>query len=329
MRLLLLAPSMVTQRRLLISALIALPFALALACDKVPLLAPTGTVITLLPVTTSVSLNSEVDIIATVIENGTTASTGGGTNITPTNRTGAGTPVQNGTVITFTTTLGRIEPSEARTHNGQVTVKLITSGASGTANITAFSGGASASIPLQVGTAAVGRIIVTTNPQTLVSSGGTATVIAAVTDTGGSAIGGVPVTFSTDKGSVTPSTAITDVNGVATATLTTNGTAKVTATAGTQSNTATVTVNARTLASFAAAPTSTSAGVPVAFTVTPATGVNLSNVRVDFGDGSSGSTGPISAATTLPHAYGGSGFFTATATDRKGKRLNSSQLGNS
>src|ERR1700754_3780190 len=111
MRLLLLALSMVTQRRLLIS-LVALPFALALACDKVPLLAPTGTRINLFPVTTTVSLNSEVQIIATVIEDGTPASTGGGSTATPTSTAGAGTPVQNGTVITFTTTLGRIEPSE-------------------------------------------------------------------------------------------------------------------------------------------------------------------------------------------------------------------------
>ena len=50
-------------------SLVVLPFALVAACDKVPLLAPTGSVITLLPVTTSVSLNSEVTIIATVIEN--------------------------------------------------------------------------------------------------------------------------------------------------------------------------------------------------------------------------------------------------------------------
>ena len=51
-------------------ALVVLPFALLAACDKVPLLAPTGSVITLLPVTTTVSLNSEVTIVATVIENG-------------------------------------------------------------------------------------------------------------------------------------------------------------------------------------------------------------------------------------------------------------------
>src|SRR6187402_2591556 len=101
MRLLSLASHMVTQRTSLL-ALLALPLALVAACDKVPLLAPT--------------------ISATVIENGQAAGptgTGSGTGTGTTTRTGAGTPVQNGTLITFTTTIGRIEPAEARTHNGQ------------------------------------------------------------------------------------------------------------------------------------------------------------------------------------------------------------------
>src|SRR4029077_806744 len=165
MRLLLLASPMVTQRRVLLFALIAVPFAIAVGCDKVPLLAPTGSVISLIPTTTTVSLNSEVTIIATVIENGQSSSstgTGSGGGIGTTSRSGAGPPVQNGTLITFTTTLGRIEPSEARTHNGQVSVKLISGGSSGTATVTAFSGGASASTQLKLGTAAAGRVSVTT-----------------------------------------------------------------------------------------------------------------------------------------------------------------------
>ena len=310
---------MVTQRRAWL-ALIVLPFALVLACDKVPLLAPTGTVISLLPQTTSVSLNSEVTIIATAIENGgQVASPGTGTG-TITTRTGAGTPVHNGTLITFTTTLGRIEPSEARTHNGSVSVRLITGGASGTATITAFSGGASASTNLRVGTAAAGRISVTTSPQSLGASGGTATVFATVTDEGGSPIGGVPVTFSTDRGSVSPGTAPTDANGVATATLTTNGTAKVTATAGAQSGTATVNVNARALASFTVTPATAPAGTAVTFTVTPAANANVSNVRIDFDDGEVRDLGPITAAQPVPKVYNSTGTFTAraTATDATG-----------
>ena len=87
---------MVTHRTSLL-ALLALPLALVAACDKVPLLAPTGSTINLFAATTTVSLNSQVDIIATVIENGSApAGTGTGigtpTGTTTTSRTGAGTP---------------------------------------------------------------------------------------------------------------------------------------------------------------------------------------------------------------------------------------------
>jgi PKD repeat protein len=308
---------MVTHRTPVL-ALLALPLALAVGCDKVPLLAPTGSVITLLPATTTVSLNSEVTIVATVIENGSAPAgtgTGTGTGTTGTSRSGAGTPVQNGTLITFTTTIGRIEPAEARTHNGQVTVKLITAGTSGTATITAYSGGASAQITnLKIGTAAAKTVSVTTTPQSLGVTGGTVQVVATVVDEGGSPIGGVPVTFSTDKGSISPSTATTDSSGNATATLTTTATAKITAAVGSLIGTATVTVNARGLTSFTASPTAASAGVPITFTVTPASGANISNVHVDFGDGDSRDLGAIGGPTPVSHTYNRTGNYTASAT---------------
>jgi len=317
---------MVAHRRVPVLAAVlctALVFSLVGACDKVPLLAPTGSIITLLPQTTTVSLNSSISIIATVIENGTApAGTGTGTGTgtggsTPSARPGNGTPVQNGTVITFTTTLGRIEPSEARTHNGQVSVQLLTGGTSGIAHITAYSGGASSSVDLKVGTAAVKTVTVTTIPQSLGASGGSVQVIATVTDDGGAALGGVPVTFATDKGSISPSTVNTDTSGQAVATLTTIATAKVTATAGTVSSTAvTVNVNTRSLSGFGTTTPNPSAGTPVTFTVTPASGANIVNVRVDFGDGFGTDLGPIQAATTTTHAYNSAGIFTATATAR-------------
>ena len=310
---------MVAHRRTVLAclAVLLLPFALIAGCDKVPLLAPTGSVITLLASTTTASLNSEVSIIATVIENGQASGAGSGTGTTT--RTGAGTPVQNGTLITFTTTIGRIEPSEARTHNGQVTVKLVTGSASGTATVTAYSGGASASInTLKIGTAAAKTVSVTTTPQSLGFSGGTTQVTATVTDEGGSPIGGVPVTFATDKGSITPSTVTTDSNGTASATLTTTATAKITATVGALTGTSTVTVNARSLTSFSANPSSASAGAPITFTVTPAAGANVSNVHVDFGDGAGTDLGAIGGPTTVPHTYNSSGSYTATATSRDG-----------
>ena len=321
---------MVAQRSagIALVSLLALPFALISACDKVPLLAPTGSVITLLAGTTTVSLNSEITIIATVIENGTAPAgtgTGTGTGTTTTTRTGAGTPVQNGTLISFTTTLGRIEPSEARTHNGQVSVRFISGSASGTATITAYSGGASAQLTnLKVGTAAAGRVLVTTTPQTLGSSGGSVQVTASVTDEGGNPLSGIPVSFATDRGSLSPSTATTDASGNATVTLTTTtGPAKVTATAGAQKGEATVTVSARGLSGFTASPAAASAGVPITFTVTPAAataGANITNVRVDFGDGTGQNLGAISGPSTVSHAYTRTGSFTptATATDASG-----------
>src|SRR5215471_5547465 len=126
MRLLLLAPFMVTQRQsvaVLCSAVLAF-IALIASCSKVPLLAPTGSVINLYPQTNSVSLNSRVTIAATVIEQGV-ASSGSGSGGT-TSRVGAGTPVHNGTHVTFTTTLGTIQPSDAVTENGATTVTYIT-----------------------------------------------------------------------------------------------------------------------------------------------------------------------------------------------------------
>ena len=124
----------------------------------------------------------------------------------------------------------------------------------------------------------------------------------------------MPVTFSTDKGSISPSTVTTDNSGNASATLTTTATAKITAAVGALSGTATVTVTARGLTSFAASPSSTNAGVPVTFTVTPSSGANISNVHIDFGDGGFQDLGAIGAATSVSHAYNRSGTYNATAT---------------
>jgi len=94
-------------------------------CTRVPLTAPTKSTIALFASGSSVPANGSVDLIATVTEE-------------------AGTPVQNGTLVSFTTTLGHLQPTEARTTNGQATVKLVADGVSGTATVSAFSGGATA-----------------------------------------------------------------------------------------------------------------------------------------------------------------------------------------
>jgi hypothetical protein len=298
----------------------------AAACDKVPLLAPTGSVISLFAATNTVPLNSEIEIIANVIENGVTSTpstTGGTPTATPssTSTAGAGTPVQNGTLVSFTTTLGRIEPSEARTNNGQVRVKLITGNQSGTATITAFSGGASGKLEnLKVGSAAVERVLISANPQTLGPLGGSSTITARVEDVSGSGLAGIPVTFTTDNGTLSPSSATTDALGNAQTVLNTSRPAKVTANVAGKTADVTVGLNPRTGVTIVGPTTPVSAGQPATFTVSVASTANVRDVTVDFGDGRQQSLGALSGSVPVQHTYAEAGTYTvrATATEASG-----------
>jgi len=299
------------------------------ACDKVPLLAPSGSVISVFAAANTVPINGDIEIVANVIENGTTQSTtpGTGTPGTPTTgttsttSTGAGTPVQNGTLVSFTTTIGRIEPSEARTSNGQVRVRFFAGNQSGTATITAFSGGASGKLEnLKVGSAAVERVIVSANPQSVACGGGNSTISARVEDASGMGLPGIPVTFTTDNGSLTPPTTTTDSAGVATTVLNAPRTAKVTASVAGKTADVTVSLNARTGIAITAPTTQVAAGLPATFTVGVGSTANIQNVTIDFGNGPPQSLGAISGSTTISHVYNDSGTFTvrATAADAAG-----------
>jgi PKD repeat protein len=295
---------------------------LAGACEKMPLLAPTGTVITLFPSASNVALNGEIEIIATLIEQGVAQTPGSGTGGS-TSTPGAGTPVHNGTLVTFTTTIGRVEPREARTENGQVRVKFLAGSQSGTARVTAYSGGAVATLDnLLVGTAAAARITVTATQQTLGSAGGSTEILARVENEGGSPVPGVPVTFTTNAGTVNPTTSTTDENGIARTTLTTSTQAVVTARVGAQTGDVTVGVTASLGLSLSASPNPTSAGVPTIFTITTAANSLAREAVLSFGDGRQQSLGNISGNTTIAHVYSSPGTYTATlsATDAGGTR---------
>jgi hypothetical protein len=301
----------------------------ASACDKVPLLAPSGTVITLFPVSTTVPLNSQIEIVATVIEQGTVSTpppTNGNGTGTTTSTQGAGTPVHNGTVVTFTTTIGRIEPREARTHNGQARVTFFSGNQSGIATITAFSGGASGRLEnLLVGTAAVERVILSANPQTLGAAGGTTEISAKVEDVGGLAVVSVPVTFSASTGQLSPNPATTDQDGIARTTLTTTREANVTATvAGKTSEQLTIGLNPRTGISITGPTTTPAAGQPVPFTVNVNAQANIREVIVDYGDGSSDNLGALSGSTTVTHRFIEAGEYRVSATARDAAGFNES-----
>ncbi len=299
----------------------------SVSCDKVPLLAPTGSVITLFATATTVPSTGSMEIVATVIEQGATAAAPTtptpGTPTTPTasSSPGAGTPVHNGTVVTFTTTIGRIEPAEARTNNGQVRVKYFADGQSGTATITAFSGGASGKLEnLRVGSAGAERILVTATPQALPCSGGPSQVTARVEDVSGVGLPAVPVLFTTTRGTLNPGTVTTGSDGTATTTLTTAQEATVTASAAGKTATALITISPRTGITITPPTGQIAAGTPTSFTVAVGATASITNVTLDFGDGRSQNLGPITGTATIPHTYQDEGTFTvsATASDASG-----------
>lgn len=311
------------RRAFTLFAVVAGSGLLTAACSKVPLLAPSGSTITLTAAATALPLNGSAQIIAQVLE-------------------AAGTPPQDGTLIVFTTSLGSVQPPQAETKGGRVTVTFNAGTTSGTATITASSGGASASganaVKIAVGAAAVGSVRVDANPSVISSSGGTSAITASTFDINGNLMASIPVSFATDAGAVAPAVAISDANGKAQTTLTTTKVAKVTATAGIstssgtgtgatgtspQSATVTVTVNAApSITVGSPSPATPSVGQSVTFPLTYTADPNgspIQNVTVDFGDGSRATTYPGKPAS-VSHTYTSIGSYSirATATDALG-----------
>jgi PKD domain/Bacterial Ig-like domain (group 1) len=319
-------------------ALLAMSALLTVACEKVPLLAPSGSTITLTALATALPTNGSTDLIAQVIESG-------------------GTPPHSGTLVTFTTSIGTVQPSSAETDvSGRVQVKFLAGTGSGTATITAISGGVSASgtnaIKILVGAAAVGRVIVSANPTLVPALGGTTAITAVVLDINGNPLSSVPVSFSTTAGSLANSVVNADQNGQAQTTLTTAQTATVTAsvgatapattppatgggtttpttgtTAGQASGTVTVGVVAAPTLVITPPTTSPSAGLPATFSFVVTAGTtNGSAVRdlsVNWGDGSGvQDLGAVTgtAAASLVFRVAGTYVVTGTVIDASGNR---------
>jgi adhesin/invasin len=302
------------------------------ACQKVPLLAPTGSTIILTASANALPTNATADLTAQVLQAG-------------------GNPPHSGTLITFTTTLGGIEPSEARTDvSGRVIVKFSSGLANGTATIVASSGGATTgttgAAKIAIGTAALGRVSVSANPLYVPSTGGSSTITAAVFDINGNALRSVAVSFTATAGALSAAIATTGADGVAATILTTSQPSTVTASVGatapaapTAGGTApttpapacapcSVTVNPKPqpVVSVASSATTTpTAGTDTTFTatVTPAanSGTVIQDATINYGDGNRTPLGPVTGTGfALHHVYQNSGTYTVvlTATDSNG-----------
>ena len=271
------------------------------ACDKVALVAPTGTTITLYTNAQFLPVNGSADVTASVIE-------------------ANGYPVQNGTTVTFSTSLGTVQPSEAKTQDGKATVKLLAGTVSGTAEVNAFSGSsaAKATVKMMIGAAAVGQVLVSASPPTVPATGGTVQIVATIQDAGGNGLSGVPVNFTTDFGTLSPDTAVSDTSGHARATLNTSQSATVTATAGAKNATAKITALAVPTVTITPPSTTPTALVTTSITVNVTAGANsspITDVRVDFGDGTGRfSLGAATGTITVPHTYKKAGTYTVTVT---------------
>jgi len=292
----------------------------AAACDKVPLLAPSGSTINLSASTKVLPVNGSTGLTAFVTESG-------------------GTPVQNGTTVRFTTTLGSVQPVETQTVNG-IAVALFQAGpSSGVAEIHALSGNAGGSgstsgtgtgttstaqnvVTITIGSAAVNTVTLRANPGSIGPGGGSVELVATVVGESGNGLQSIPVTFNADQGVLSAQTVPTDVNGEARTLLTTGQKTTVTATAGTKTSTAVI-VDARTgpgisitcavaagggtgttCAAVQATPSNTAT---VQFTVTKGTSTsNFRDTTLDFGDGTSQGLGNLAGgAVVVTHTYNG------------------------
>jgi adhesin/invasin len=300
---------------------------LSVACERVPLLAPSGSTIQLTALATTLPANGSTDIIAQVIEQ-------------------SGNPPHSGTLVTFTTNLGTVQPSAAETDiSGRVTVKYVAGAGSGTATITALSGGVSASgtnaIKILIGSAGVGRVNMGANPTLVPTQGGTSVITAVVIDVNGNPLRNVQVSFSTTTGTLADAVVNTDQNGIAQTTLRTSITATVTASVGAtapsggttptvppapttggasgqSSGTVTVGVAAAPTLVITSPSTPPSVGLPATFTfaVTAATtnGSAVRDLSVNWGDGPSQDLGQVTGTLPVTHVFRAAGTYVISGT---------------
>jgi hypothetical protein len=271
--------------------LAALAAVITVGCDKVQLTAPVSSSVTLTTPTQMLPTGGSTQLSAQVIEP-------------------AGTPVQNGTTVRFTTNLGRVDPVETQTRNGVATTTFYAGDVAGSAEVKATSGAspgatsatsgtstttAANTVTILIGAAAVDAVSLRASAGTVPALGGTVEITATVTSAGGATLSGIPVSFSTTAGTLSTPREVSDGNGEVKTRLTTDTTATVTATAGTKTSTP-VTITAQnpidtptiTLAAPTAA-TATKDAQLFTFTAT-ATGAGTaygSPVKFiwDFGDG--------------------------------------------
>ena len=155
------------------------------SCQQAILTAPAGATLQLVANPTFIPASGGVSIVSALV-------------IEP-----AGTPAADGTVVQFFTTLGVIE-EQGKTNDGVARVNLVADSRSGTAQVTAFSGAATSTAPVEVtiGSALPERVLMSAEPGRLVDQS-SSRIVANVFDASGNPTVNVPVvmTVATASGS--------------------------------------------------------------------------------------------------------------------------------
>ena len=173
------------------------------ACDKASPVAPEGTVlsVTANPTQISATGTSQIRVVALRAN---------------------GTPVNPGTQIRLSTSLGTVDPVAVVGENGIAVATLQGDGRIGTATVTAAVGAETTStVEVQVGQLAA-SVGLQATPSSIPDSGGTVTLLAVVSDEFGQPLPNATVNFGTDIGTLASGGGFrtTDANGQATDRLT-------------------------------------------------------------------------------------------------------------
>jgi hypothetical protein len=166
-----------------------------LTCNQAILTAPSGSSISLFANPPFIVTNGGISVISALV-------------IEP-----AGTPVADGTVVQFFTTLGEIE-EQGRTNDGVARVNLVAGALSGVATVSAISGGqavggggdgggtggggGSATLEVAIGSARPNRIELTASPNRL-RAPGFVVIAANVFDDQGNPVANIPVIFTVEQ----------------------------------------------------------------------------------------------------------------------------------
>ena len=162
----------------------ALGAVLALSCGKATPVAPAGTTVTLSVNPTRINIEGQATATAII-------------------RRGDGAPVNPGTIVNFSTSLGQVEPEASPTDDAGIATAVISgAGQIGIATVTASTGPAApVSVELQIGSLA-SSMTLQASPTSVGQNGGDVDLLAVVRDDAGQLLKNLAINFSTSTGTL-------------------------------------------------------------------------------------------------------------------------------